>query len=179
MKLILSLALTALLLAGCATDRSPPAWTLAGFDAAEWRGRPLAVECRAQDATLAAQCREQLAARLAREGAQVQAGATASLSVYLAQAQHMDSGPSISLGGWGGSSGGGGGVGISLPIGGAVSFQEVMQAQAQLLRAVDGQAMWSYTARTGMHADPQVRLDRLLTDLLAALRASGLLPPAR
>ncbi|MBM4182516.1 MAG: hypothetical protein FJ209_13325, partial [Betaproteobacteria bacterium] len=159
MKLILSLALTALLLAGCATDRSPPAWTLAGFDAAEWRGRPLAVECRAQDTALAAQCREQLAARLAREGAQVQAGATASLSVYLAQAQHMDSGPSITLGGWGGSSSGGsgGGVGISLPIGGAVSFQEVMQAQAQLLRAADGQAMWSYTARTGMHADPQVR----------------------
>lgn len=179
MKPILFLILTGLLLAGCATDRSAPAWTLAGFDAAEWRGKPLAVECRAQDAALAARCGEQLAARLAREGAPVQAGAATTLSVYLAQAQHMDSGPSISIGGWGGSSGGGGGVGVSLPIGGAVSFQEVMQAQAQLLRAADAQALWSYTARTGMHADPHTRLDRLLTDLLAALRASGLLPPAR
>lgn len=184
-----------LVLAGCTTTRPDAKWTSPGFDAAEWRGKPMWVECRAADTTLALICTDRLAAQLVQAGANVlrgthaanganerggrYGGASAILSMSLEQVARGSDwgwGPTIGIGAgnWGGSSGGA--VGISLPIGGGAK-QDTLEAQAQLLRASDGQVQWSASARTEMYDDRPAQIDKLVTAIVGALGEAGVLRP--
>ncbi|MBK9326186.1 MAG: hypothetical protein IPN00_07585 [Hydrogenophilales bacterium] len=183
-----------LVLAGCANPPPDAKWTSPGFDGAQWRGKPIQVECRSADTTLALICNDRLAARLVQAGANVSratpvtngdhqdgnrpAGAAAILSMSLEQVARGGDwgwGPTIGIGAgnWGGGSGGA--VGISLPIGGGPR-QDTLEAQAQLLRAGDGQVQWSASARTEVSGDRPAQLEKLVTAIVEALRESGVLP---
>lgn len=183
-----------LVLAGCAATKPDATWSSPGFDGAQWRGKPIQVECRSADTTLALICNDRLAARLVEAAANVSratpvtngdhqdgnrpAGAAAILSMSLEQVARGGDwgwGPTIGIGAgnWGGGSGGA--VGISLPIGGGPR-QDTLEAQAQLLRAGDGQVQWSASARTEVSGDRPAQLEKLVTAIVEALRESGVLP---
>jgi hypothetical protein len=189
-----SLALLSLALAGCATTLPDAKWSAPGFDGAQWRDKPIRVECRSADTTLALICTDRLAAQLGRAGANVlggkhvangdnepgnrHAGAVAILSMSLEQAARGGDwgwGPTIGIGAgnWGGGSGGA--VGISLPIGGGAPRLDTLAAQAQLLRASDGQVQWSASARTEIYDDRPAQVEKLVAAIVEALREAGVL----
>ncbi len=86
----------------------------------------------------------------------------------------VDSGPSVGIGGGGGSGRSFGGIGISFPIGGSRASQ-AYGAETALIDPANGATMWSGRASSSTAQNATGQIAELAQTTVEALQGTGLL----
>lgn len=200
-----SLAFAALA-AGCASTPTLDAqWMDTQAPAQPLRGQRVLVACEAFDTVIRRICQDQLAAEVTARGATPvlapdivpgpgtrvgdeawlpaarEAGARAVLAATVSQADsagggYYGGGPSIGLGGFGGSRGGGVGVGISVPIGGGGAMAPATRyaATGRITDTASGRLLWTARASGAAGGDFGRQMGDLARAVLGAADKAGM-----
>ncbi len=190
----------AVLLSACASTRMDAQWTNPEYQGRNVKGASVLVACEAQDLTLQRICEDQLAAAVSARGAKptlnsqlspaaapapgtdpylaaakrVGARAIVRMTVRSGQLVAVDSGPSVGIGGGGGSGRSFGGVGISFPIGGSRATQ-AYGAETALIDSANGATIWSGRASSSTAQNAAGQIAELAQTTVEALQGTGLL----
>lgn len=193
-------------LAACASAPTLDAqWIDTQAPAQPLRGQRVLVACEAFDTVIRRICQDQLAAEVTARGATPvlapdivpgpgtrvgdeawlpaarNAGARAVLAATVSQGEsagggYYGGGPSIGLGGFGGSRGGGVGVGISVPIGGGGGAMPSTRyaATGRITDAASGRLLWTARATANGSGDFGSQMGDLARTVLGAADKAGM-----
>jgi hypothetical protein len=190
-------ALSACVLAACATTKMDAQWSNPEFRSVNLRGQTVLVACQARDFTVQAVCEDQIAAQLITRGAKpvnfavVSPGAPPVNEAVDAAAKKANArvvfrttlstsiptvspGPTIGIGVGGGGYRGGAAGGISLPIGGG-TVSEAYAADTAIVDVATGKLMWSGRATGPTGSDTTSQLSDLTRVTFESLQTAGML----
>jgi hypothetical protein len=190
-------ALSACVLAACATTKMDAQWSNPEFRSVNLRGQTVMVACQARDFTVQAVCEDQIAAQLVTRGAKpvkfvvVNPGAPPANEVVDAAAKKANAsavfrttlstsiptvspGPTIGFGVGGGGYRGGAAGGISVPIGGG-TVSEAYAADTAIVDVATGKLIWSGRATGPTGSDTTSQLSDLTRVTIESLQSAGLL----
>jgi hypothetical protein len=198
-----ALAVSALLIAGCASTRIQAQWTDPASANHPLRGAKVLIVCAAEGSTILRLCQEEVAARIATLGAQpvtasdrdqlaagaggksdkaLEAARGIGATALLAMAVRREAtvpGPSTTIGigigswGWGGGGAVGGGAGVSVPVG-ATRVESAYGADMTLTDVATGRTMWTATVISPASSDVGAQIRDIAKTGVAAAQRAGL-----